>query len=198
MKLERAYSTLEIKQVGGAGNERTFTGIASTATPDRMGDIVEPKGAQFKLPIPLLWQHDSGQPIGWVTSATVKSDAIEIVGKVAEVPDEGTLRARLEEAWQSITSKLVRGLSIGFRPLESSDIEGSRWAQRFIKWEWLELSAVTIPANVEATIVSVKSFDKATRAALGLTRSPVVHLSPPPGAAGTKSGRRPGVVYLNP
>lgn len=195
--MHRAYSTLQIKDVSGAGEQRTFTGIATTPTPDRMGDIVEPSGAQFKLPIPLLFQHDHKQPIGWVTSAAVKDAGIEISAKVADVAAEGTLRDRLESAWQSIASGLVRGLSIGFRPLESADIQGTRWAERFIKWEWLELSAVTIPANVDATILSVKSFDTATRAALGHTRSPVVHLPTLPGASGKTSGRRPGVVYLN-
>lgn len=194
--MNRAYSTLEIKEL--AAEERTFTGIASTPTADRMGDIVEPTGAQFKLPIPLLWQHDARQPIGWVTEAKVKKDGIEIAARLAEVEEEGTLRNRLEEAWQSITAKLVRGLSIGFKPIEAADIKGS-WAQRFIKWEWLELSAVTIPANADATILSVKSFDIATRAALGLARSAgPVRLVTRPGASGASTAASRGFVRLNP
>lgn len=200
MTINRAYSTLEIKAVTGADGKRTFTGIASTPTPDRMGDIVEPKGAMFKLPIPLLWQHDSGQPIGWVAAATVTAKGIEISGEVADIPDEGDLKTRLLTAWQSITSGLVRGLSIGFKPIESSDIQGS-WAQRFTKWEWLELSAVTIPANSDASITAIKAVDLRTRAALGLTRTGVVHLDAGaasktlPGASGT-TPRRPGAVYI--
>lgn len=41
---------------------------------------------------------------------------------------------------------------------------------RILKSEWLELSAVTIPANSEASILSVKSFDSEALAASGNTR----------------------------
>lgn len=42
----------------------TITGTASTPTTDRMGDVVEPMGAKFKTPMPLLWQHESDKPVG--------------------------------------------------------------------------------------------------------------------------------------
>jgi len=155
--LKKAYSIFEIKSTSQTGTKRTFSGIASTPTPDRVEDIMEPKGAQFKLPLPLLWQHDHKDPIGWITKADVSKDGIAIEAEVADIPEEGKLKDRLEEAWQMIKNKLVRGLSIGFNPLESSNIEESKWGRRYIKWEWLELSAVTIPANQEATIVTVKA-----------------------------------------
>ena len=196
MTMKRAYSTLEIKAMDG-GEKRRFTGMATTPTADRVGDIVEPKGASFKLPIPLLWQHDHRQPIGWVTAAKVSDKGIEIEGEVADIPEDGELKDRLLEAWQSIKHGLVRGLSIGFRSIESADIQGS-WAQRFLKWEWLELSAVTIAANGEASIQTIKSIDTETRAALGLTRKGVVRLDPSPGDSGTKkpAGREP--VFFRP
>lgn len=201
--MNRAYATIEIKATdGAAGEKRTFTGIATTPSTDRMGDIVEPKGAVFKLPIPLLWQHDSRQPIGWVTAAKVTDKGIEISGEVADVPEEGELKTRLATAWQSIKAKLVRGLSIGFNAIEHTQIDGT-WSQRFTKWEWLELSAVTIPANGDCSINAIKSADQAIRRAASGAR-PVVRLDPAgsaskslPGASGTKPLRRPGVVYLN-
>lgn len=165
-KINRAYSILTVKAVNEA--ERTITGIATTPTPDRIGDIVEPTGAEFNLPIPLLWQHDSQQPIGEVTRAKVTKAGIEITAKLAKIQDPPLLRNRLEEAWASIKAGLVRGLSIGFKPLESADIaDGPPFAERFIRWLWLELSAVTIPANAEATIETVKSLDKEFLAAHG-------------------------------
>ena len=48
--------------------------------------MVEPDGAQFKLPMPLLWQHDSEQPIGHVTHAKVGKAGIEIVAKMRASP----------------------------------------------------------------------------------------------------------------
>lgn len=205
--MKRAYSTLEIKAVddAGDGKKRTFTGIASTPTVDRMADIVEPKGAQFKLPIPLLWQHDSRQPIGWVTAAKVTDKGIEIEGEVADIPEDGKLKDRLAEAWQSIKNKLVRGLSIGFDPIEHTKIDGT-WGYRYTKWEWLELSAVTIPANSDCSINAIKSADQAVlRAASGRKDFTVVRLNTVapatttkgikpvtlPGASGPKSTENP-------
>lgn len=180
--MNRAYSYIEIKEAVDAGGKRTFSGIASTPETDRMGDVVEPKGAQFKLPIPLLWQHDSRQPIGWVTAAKVTDKGIEVQGVVHTEDAEGPLKERLTECWQMLKAKLVRGLSIGFNSIESARIDGT-YGLRFLKWEWLELSAVTIPANQGASILAIKTLDQRQRAALGHERS----LSkPPPGASGTQ------------
>jgi HK97 family phage prohead protease len=154
--MQKAFTILEIKAVQD-GKKRSFSGIATTPAADRMEDIVEPLGAKFKLPIPLLWQHDGKDPVGWVTSAQVTDKGILIDGEIADIPDTGKLKERLAEAWQMIKSGLVRGLSIGFRPIESEPIRGTG-GQRFTLWEWLELSAVTIPANLEASILSVKQF----------------------------------------
>src|SRR5690625_5761358 len=74
------------------------------------------------------------------------------------------MTARLQEAWHSIKTGLVRGLSIGFNPKEYSFMDNG--GVHFLKWDWTELSAVTIPANAEATITAIKSFDQEQRAAL--------------------------------
>ena len=84
---------------------------------------------------------------------------IRISAQIARSDEPGKLKDRLDEAWQSIKTGLVRGLSIGFKPIETAEISGS-WGQRFIKWMWLELSAVTIPANIDASIQMVKSYDR--------------------------------------
>jgi HK97 family phage prohead protease len=175
--LNRAYSLLEIKQVDE--DARVITGMASTPTPDRLEDVVEPAGAQFKLPLPLLWQHDSGNPIGHVTHAKITKTGIDIVARIAK-----GVTAEIDRAWSLIKAGLVPGLSIGFKPIEHEFIEKTKGI-RFIKWDWLELSAVTIPANREATIATVKSIDTAQRAASGQAKPRrVVHLNPP-GASGS-------------
>lgn len=162
--MERAYSIVTIKEMDD--DKRIIRGIASTPTPDRMDDIVEPKGAEFQLPIPLLWQHDSRQPIGHVTNAKVSETGIEIEATILKIEEAGKLKDRLDEAWLSIKTQLVRGLSIGFQSLEYSRIDGS-YGLRYLRWLWLELSAVTIPANGEATITSIKALDLKQRAATG-------------------------------
>lgn len=159
-----AYSTIELKAMDD--EKREFTGIATTPTPDRMGDIVESQGAQYTLPIPLLWQHDSEQPIGLVTQASVTKSGIAIRGKVLRATESRTLADRLDEAWESIKIGLVRGLSIGFQPLEETRINDT-YSFRYLKWSWLELSAVTIPANADASIMNIKSMAQRDQAAFG-------------------------------
>lgn len=160
---KRAYSLLEIKAMDD--DERVIEGIATTPVTDRLSDIVEPKGAIFKLPIPLLWQHNSGAPVGEVFSAKVTDDGISISARFAKVSEPASLKDDLDRAWSMVKARLVRGLSIGFSALEWSDIKGT-FGVRYTKWEWLELSAVTIAANGDATITGIKSADFVARRAL--------------------------------
>lgn len=180
----KAYSTLVIKEMDD--DKREIFGIASTPGTDRDGDIIEPSGAEFTLPIPLLWQHRHGEPIGSVVKAKVTKGGIEIVARLvaptSDMPNQ--MAARLQEAWASIKTGLVRGLSIGFSPKEYSFIDSG--GIHFTKWGWNELSAVTIPANADASITSIKSFDQEQRAALGRKAAPVVRVTPA-GASATKT-----------
>jgi HK97 family phage prohead protease len=151
----RAYALLEIKSIDKA--QRTITGMATTPSPDRVGDIIDPLGAKFTNPLPLLWQHDSGQPVGSATFGKPTKNGIPFTATIASVDQPQTLKDRLDEAWSSIEAKLVRGVSIGFRGLEYSFMESG--GIRFTETEILELSIVTIPANAEATIQTIKRFD---------------------------------------
>lgn len=156
--LRRAYSTIEIKEFDD--NKREFEGIATTIGVDRYGDIVESSGAVFKLPLPLLWQHDSWAPVGFVNEAKPTKKNIKVKGSLARTDVAGKLKDRLDEAWQSLKLGLVRHLSIGFSPIKQERIEDSeKWGTHFLEWEWLELSLVTIPANADASITSIKQYD---------------------------------------
>jgi HK97 family phage major capsid protein len=181
--MDRAFSCLEIKSVDE--DRRIIRGIATRPTPDRLGDIVESEGAEFKLPIPLLSHHDRTKPIGHVLKAKVKSTGIEVEAQIAQVDEAGPLRDRLDEAWQEIKSGLVRGLSIGFKPLEAARIEGT-FGTRFLKWLWLELSAVVIPAHEDASILTIKSYG-ASQAAIGRSKT-VQLIQTSPGVSGHKAG----------
>jgi len=151
--MDRAYAVLDVKSVDL--DARIIEGYATTPTTDRNGDVVDPSGAEFTLPMPLLWQHDVTQPIGEVTAATVTPAGIHITAKFATVDEPGTLRDRLDEAWQSVKARLVRGLSIGFKPIESKRRPSGGYDIK--RWMWAECSAVTVPMNIAATITSIKS-----------------------------------------
>lgn len=180
----RMRALLEIKAMDS--ERRTFHGVASTMSADRMGDVVEPAGLQFKLPLPLLHQHHSDRPIGHVTAAKVTKTGVEIEGRIEHLPDApASLKERLDVAWAEVKSGLVRGLSIGFNPLEYSFMKEG--GIHFTKAEWLELSTVTIPANAEASILSIKSFDdEHMRAASG--RSAASRRFFRPGVSGQSKG----------
>ena len=178
--MNRAYSTMTVKAVNE--EQRIITGIASTPATDRSEDVMVPEGAQYTLPMPFLWQHESDEPIGHVIDVKVTSDGIEATMQIAKIDEEGDLKSRIDEAWQTIKAGLVRGLSIGFLPVESSRIEGS-WGMKFLKWDWYELSAVTIPCNTDARITSVKSVSHKQLAALGKSVVPVVRVGKPAGAS---------------
>lgn len=157
----RAYSVLETKAYDEDDDKVKIKGIASTPTPDRMMDVVEPLGARFKTPMPLLWQHDHSQPIGAVTFAKPTEKGIPFEAEIPKIKESGTLKDRIDEAIQSIKYKLVTAVSIGFRPVEDAYEFMENGGIRFKEWEWYELSAVTIPANSEAVITAIKSVDKA-------------------------------------
>lgn len=181
----KAYSVLHVKQVDE--DLRILEGIATTPSPDRADDVIVPEGIQFSLPFPLLYQHNSRQPIGMVVDASVSKDGMAIKAKVAPA---GTAQF-IDEAWALIKARLVRGLSVGFRSLEES-WDKQRNAFNYLRTELLEISAVTIPANAEATITTVKSADVDSPAALGHGLSHPARLdtrTQTPGASGQDNHR---------
>jgi HK97 family phage prohead protease len=180
--MNRCYSVLTVKSV--QEDQRIIRGTATTPEPDRMGDIVEPLGVQFKNPMPLLWQHRSDKPVGTVKFDKPTKAGITFEAKLANITEPGALKDRIDEAWQSVKAGLVSAVSIGFNALEYAFLDSG--GVRFIKSEVMELSLVTIPANAGATISQIKSIDTGLRAALGIRDSsgdrPV-----PPGASGKSS-----------
>jgi len=198
MNLIRAYAQLDIKAAEQSNGKRVFRGIASTPTTDSYGDVVESQGAEVDFPLPFLWMHDSRDPIGWITSAKASKTQIEVEGEVADIPEDGELKQRLETAWQYLKNKLVRGLSIGFNPIESARIDQT-YGIHYTRWRWLELSAVTIPANMDASITAIKSIDTKLRAASGRSmqlRAPTVARSPLVRGTSRSDGRPTGFIGI--
>ncbi|MCW8125768.1 HK97 family phage prohead protease [Microbulbifer halophilus] len=126
-----------------SGGRRVVTGIASTKQVDRMGDIVEPKGGHWSLPVPLLWMHRHDEPVGWVREATATDSGVRVRVEIAEgIP-------RADEVWKMLEAGLVDSFSIGFIGTKSKPIKTGR---RFTEWELIEISVVSIPANPGAKI----------------------------------------------
>jgi hypothetical protein len=78
-----------------------------------------------------------------------------------------------DEAWQLAKHGLRKCVSIGFQPLEYEPLKDG--GLRFTRWSWYELSLVSVPANSDAVIETVKR---------GPRRPGVIQLDPVALAAG--------------
>jgi HK97 family phage prohead protease len=154
-KTDRAYSILNIKSFDD--EQRIIEGVATTPSTDRVGDIVEPMGAKFSLPFPLLWQHRADEPVGYVESAQPAEDGIKFRARLAKIDEPGELKNLCDKAWQAVKAKLVKAVSIGFTIKDAELLK--KGGLQIKDWEWLELSLVTIPANQDATIHTIRSID---------------------------------------
>lgn len=156
--MQRAYSALHVKQVSEDAGVVRIKGIASTPRSDRDGDIVNPMGARFKTPMPLLLQHRHDQPVGTVTFAKPNKNGIPFEAELPRIKEAGRLKDRVDEAIHSLQYKLIGFVSVGFIPdmEKTKRIPGGGY--QIDEWDWHELSIVTVPAQPDAVITSVKSL----------------------------------------
>lgn len=152
-----ANPILEIKALKETGE---FEGYGSTfgGEPDSYGDVVA-KGAfvdsladhRARGTMPkMFWQHDASRPIGKWLEAEEDDHGLLMVGKL----NMGVQQAK--EAYALLKEGDIDGLSIGYRIREYSvDTDTSVWTLE--KLDLLEVSVVSIGANSNATIASVKA-----------------------------------------
>ena len=176
MELRRAWATLEIKSFDQ--DTREFEGIASTPSMDHGGDIHGPAWCRVRFPMPLMWQHgkqDIKDPVGGITHAEATDAGIKVRGFFAKLDEPPSLKEQLERVFALVKAKLVRGLSIGWSPKEYVPIKGN-----LARWDGsrngagIELSAVAIPMNSQANILTVKAMDQAALAKSGATAPPPI------------------------
>jgi HK97 family phage prohead protease len=145
---------LELKEVSDEG---TITGYGAVfGNVDESGDRIVPGAFAKSLAkrmaggatIPMLWSHDTSQPIGMFPEMVEDKKGLKVTGKlVLEVP-------KAREALALLKAGAIRGMSIGYRTL-SDAIEGNvRLLKEVDLWE---VSLTTFPANTRAGITSVKS-----------------------------------------
>jgi hypothetical protein len=128
--------------------ERSVVAVISTDSVDRDSEVLIPKGMESenfeKNPV-VPWSHRSDQPP---------------VGKALWTTE------RAEEIWQLFKGGFLNAFSVGFRPKEGrrptpDDIKSNPLLADarflFTKWELLEFSPVTVPANPDAIAQAIKS-----------------------------------------
>ena len=116
--MNHAYSLLTVKSADNGPDGMTIEGVASTPQTDRVGDIVEPMGAKFAVPMPLLMNHDSKQVVGRVEFAKATANGIPFRAFLPFVKEPGRLKDRIDEAIHTLRYGLVGAVSIGFNALE--------------------------------------------------------------------------------
>jgi HK97 family phage prohead protease len=135
--------------------ERSLTALVSTATKDRMGEVLIPGGADLKNynknPV-VLWAHDYSRPPIGKSMWTKRTQE----GVLAKVKFASTPFA--DEIYQLYKGGFMKAFSVGFLPKEWEDGDGEKKPKRtFSKWEMIEFSAVPVPANPDALGLALKS-----------------------------------------
>jgi HK97 family phage prohead protease len=149
--LEKNFK-FQIKDLTEAGE---FTGFASIfGNVDLQGDIVE-KGAFARTlqhkggRVPLLWQHKTDEPIGYVDVEEDDRGLRVTSGKllINEV-------VRSKEAYALMKAGVLKGMSIGYDVVKEAWEKSNRILKELKLWE---VSLVTFPANPSAGVTGVKS-----------------------------------------
>jgi HK97 family phage prohead protease len=154
---KRLSAPLQIK-FGAAKEAGEFSAYASTfgGPPDSYGDIIARGAFANSLAAhkaagttpALLWSHDQSQPIGVITRLVEDSKGLLLDGQLAlDV-------AKAKEAHALMKLGGV-GMSIGYRVVKASP--ASRSGRQLDEIKLFEISAVAIPANPAAKVLSVKT-----------------------------------------
>lgn len=143
----------KIEQLDDAN--KTFVAVASTEDEDRDKDIIRQDGwdlKNFKKNPMIPWSHDYwGVPVARSLRTWVDRDSKKLMFKPQfDEADETSMKI-----YNKYKNGFLTSFSVGFRGLkfEYRD-EEDRWfgGVEFLQQELLEISAVTIPANPNATV----------------------------------------------
>ena len=124
--------------------------VLSDATVDHYEDVIEPAGwnlATFKKNPIALFNHDANFPIGQWGNLGVRDGALR--GRLQMAP-AGT-SPRIDEVRALIAAGILRAVSVGFRPIESTPRPNSSGV-RYLKQELIETSLCAVPANPSALL----------------------------------------------
>ena len=165
--------------------DMTVTGVLTTPSPDRQGDIVVPGGADFsehRINPVVLFHHGKGQnghlPIGKAEDRDGNYTVRLVKGQDGRDRLVGTTHFSqsnkfAEDVFGLVAEDILRGISVGFDPKaddgprnqKSVEVLGDspsldRPALKFNRWTLLEYSHTPIGVNREALTVAVnKALD---------------------------------------
>src|SRR5438046_1310659 len=94
-----ALETIDLHVFNTSKPTRLITGFAVSSARVLNGIAFSASGAEYELPIPLLWEHDWSRPLGKITGVEVWGDALFIRAQI------GNNLKSADEIWASIISK---------------------------------------------------------------------------------------------
>lgn len=157
--IERPF---EVKSIKGDGK---FTGYGSVfGEIDSYRDVVMPGAfndsleTHFKAKgrkVPMLWQHNTRQPIGVYTEVREDDHGLYVEGEVNMDVQQG------REAHALMKQGALSGLSIGYDTVRE-EWDNTGMLRKLFKVDLWEISPVTFPAGDTARVTSVKSIEGLT------------------------------------
>lgn len=138
----------------------TFKGYGSVfGNVDSYGEVVQAGAFADSLerikasgdPLPALWQHRAGEPIGGFDVLAEDEHGLQTEGwlLVNDIP-------QAKMAHTLMKRRVVKGLSIGYF-VEASSLNEKTGIRTLEKLDLQEISIVTFPANAEAQVEQVKA-----------------------------------------
>ena len=176
--------------------EGTDEYVLSDGEPDRIGDIIDPKGWVLSKFFPsALFNHDRNSIVGRWENVRVKGKQL-IARLVMAEPGTSPL---IDMVRSLVRQGMLESVSVGFRALAGEPIdEDDPWGPlRFTETELLEASLVSVPANPRARRI-VKEFfpdDRDSRpffAVPGALRAEMKALSQSPAVSGVRTQNHTG------
>src|ERR1017187_557033 len=150
MEMKRKYASGVIVGNQSGLTDRQIRVIANSGRPDRINDVLVPKGCKLsnyqKNPI-VLANHDPDYPIG--------NFAPEVTGEgVAGVVTFAPLgiSAKADEFCGLYKAGVLNAVSVGFQEIESAPNKGG--GMIYEQWELLEMSMVSVPCDPGAVVTA--------------------------------------------
>ncbi len=120
---------------------------------DKGGDVVLPgafAGAPARLP--LLWQHDQREPIGFVERLAEDDRGLRVVARVVAA-------GKGEAAAALLRAGAIDGLSFGYRVRQSRQDRTNR-VRQLTALDLIEVSLVTFPMQPQARVLGLSTINE--------------------------------------
>lgn len=145
--IPRSYGLL-LREIREDKREADF--VASTEAIDGHGTVVEQNWEleRFLANPVILFAHNARElPVGQATRAEVSGGVLECTIRFASE----AANPKAEQVWQSVREKTLRGVSVGFLPIDYAwEKRDGREVLVFKRQELLEISMAPVPSNPEA------------------------------------------------